>query len=120
MADSTFEQEDVRRVVCGIVCRRTPADGFLDRGQIRTAFLDDPEGARIVERSIRLGNIQKDPAGNMVDWYSAYITDNHPERALGEYVRCPECDTGLRRRPGDHTGWWSYRVAKDEELDRCR
>lgn len=121
MADSTFEQEAVRRIVCRVVCRRTPADRFLDRSQIRRAFLEDPEGRATFERSVQLGNTHEDPAGNMVDWYSAHISRHHPAGKNAEWVRCPECGTGLfRRREHAAKEWWSYRVAKDEELDRCR
>lgn len=118
---STFDQEAVRKVVCRIVCNRSPDERFLRRDEIRRAFLDDDTGRTIVERSVALGNSQNDPAGNMVDWYSAHISDNHPDRGMAEWVRCPECETGLRRRREHETKeWWSYRVVNPDELDRCR
>jgi hypothetical protein len=118
MTDTTFDMAEALALVCRLSCGR-PEDQhhtILEHADLARLIRTDPRGIEIIKNALAAGNRHPDPAGNFVDHYSRAITIALKERA--EWVRCPVCDTALRRRPAgaDH---WGYRLAREAEISRC-
>jgi hypothetical protein len=76
--DQTFTLAETAPVVADLIHRHAGASGdYLTHDVIVHLILNDPKGAALVKRAIHLGNSSSSAkiAGNMLDHFSARITD---------------------------------------------
>lgn len=97
--DTTFETKETSPLIAELIRRHTqPAGEYLTHDQIVDLILGDPKGQHLIEQAIRLGNPNPPAriAGNMLDHFSARITDSTSEYA-----------NHFDRRKND--GKWAYK-----------
>ena len=81
---TTFETKETSPLIAELIRRHSqPASDYLTHDQIVDLILTDLKGQHLIEQAIRLGNPNPPIrlAGNMLDHFSARITDSTSEYA---------------------------------------